>query len=432
MVEQAGGWTRFFRKQNIAGEDFFGKVMSGLAALFEGASEEDTFKKVREELKTIFSCRDCSVFLYDPDETPRPDEGNWVLQVKSGFGEGNRVSETDARSLEDLKPGRPVPYNEVYAEKAALKAIALAFQEDAFYGADIEKKIVLLKDPTPQDDLGSGDLSVLAIPLRYVQRVGRFEEKTKVGVLALFNTPCRGELGDVEKAVSSTLAFALLRARLNLRDPVTGLYTETFLREELERQWSLWEITQGKLRGGMVVGWIDALSVYKQTLETEGQVDPKQVSQRVSDVLRGVGETVIRRASNHALDQNNTYKAGICGRMGREGFAVILPLLKDYEIAAWASRLAKDVLDRSFEGERLLETGDITTSLRVIPFGAKGTATTADLWKLAKDTLEALEVEQLRARRDVEELLKCVNTVRIYHDQKWLTAAEWRNARSPV
>jgi GGDEF domain-containing protein len=430
--QQQGGWTRFFKKQQLAGEDFFGKVMAGLSSLFEGASEEETMKKVREELKTVFACKDVSVFLQDPEHPPGPMDGDWCLIVKSGFGEGNRVTANDAKSLEDLKPGKPVKFSELYAEKAALKAIALAFEEDCFYGADIEKKIVLLKDPRPEDDLGSGDLSVLAIPLRYTQRVGRFTENAKVGVLALFNTPCRSELGDVEKAVSSTLAFALLRNRISLRDPVTNLYTEPQLRNELLREWNLWEITNGKIRGGMVVGWIDALAVYRQTLESQAHVDPRKVSQKLSDVLHGVGECVINRATNHTLDQNHIYKSGIPGRIGREGFAVILPLLKDFEMAAWSSRLAKDVLDRPFEGEQLLEAGDITASLRVIPFGAKGAASPEAVWKLAHSVLEELEREQARARKDVEELLKCVNTIRVWHDGKWLAIQEWRSVRAPA
>src|SRR4029077_8651169 len=126
--------------------------------MFEGGSIEDTFKNAREALKRVFACQELSIFVHDPEVTPHMDEGSWVLTVKSGYGEGNRVSEADAKALEDLKPGRPIPFTTLHAEKVALKAIALAFKEDAFYGADIEKKVVLLKDPTPADDLGSGDL----------------------------------------------------------------------------------------------------------------------------------------------------------------------------------------------------------------------------------------------------------------------------------
>lgn len=430
MADQ-GGWTRFFRKDVVGGESFFARVMAGIAALFEGGNEEETLKKVQSELKVLFACKEVSIFLQD-DEAPSPGEGDWVLRVRSGFGDGNRVTQEDARSLDELKPGKAVPYSELYAQRAALKAIALAYEEEAFYGCDIEKKIVLLKDPTPEDDLGSGDLSVLAIPLRYVQRLGRLEERTKVGVLALFGTPCRGELGDVEKAVSSTLAVALLRPKVSLRDPVTGLYTERHFRDELARQWNLWEITGGRLRGGVVIGWIDSLALYKQTLETEGHIDPASVSEKVSDVLRGVGGCVMRRATNHVLDQQFTYKAGVACRLGREGFGVLLPLLKDFEMMAWASRLAKDILDFPFEGERLLETGDITASLRAIMFGGKGAGSPAEVWKVARDVLDEIQVEQSRARKDFEELLKVVNTVRIFHEGKWLPPQEWRAVRAPV
>jgi GGDEF domain-containing protein len=222
-----------------------------------------------------------------------------------------------------------------------------------------------------------------------------------------------------------------MMSRVAQRDPLTGLATETFLREEFDRQWSLHELTQGKIKGGFVVGLVDALAVYKQTLETEGQVDPAKVSQRVSDVLRGVGVCVRKRANEHTLDQSTTYRAGVAGRMGKDGFGVCLPLLKDFEIAAWASRLAKDVLDRDFEGERLLEAGDISVSLRIIPFGPKGPRTAAEAWKTAKAALSEIEKEQLRARKDIDRLLTAVNTVRILHEGKWLPASEWRNVRVP-
>src|SRR5690606_10207628 len=101
--------------------------------------------------------------------------------------------------------------SELVAQQAALKAIALAFEENSFYGCDIEQnKVVLLKDPRPEDDLGSGDLWVLAIPLNYGNKVGRVLEQTRVGVLALFKTPVRRELGELEKGMRALLSHALV------------------------------------------------------------------------------------------------------------------------------------------------------------------------------------------------------------------------------
>jgi hypothetical protein len=431
MSEQAaGGWTRFFKNTQVVGEDVLARVLAGLTSMFEGGSIEDTFKNAREALKKVFACQELSIFVHDPAVTPHMDEGSWVLTVKSGFGEGNRVSEADAHSLEDLKPGKPIPYNELVAQKVALKAIALAFKEDAFYGADIEKKIVLLKDPTPADDLGSGDLSVLAIPLRFAHKVGRLEEKRKVGVLALFGTPCRNEMGELERAVRTMLGFALTTPQIALKDPVTGLFTEAHLRERLDGEMSLFDLTGGKLKGGFVAGVIDVLALYKQTLESEGTIPPAEVSQKVSDVYYGVGSVCWARSQNHALDESHVYKSAVPGRIGRDGFGIILPLLKEHEMLTFASRLSKDIVKHPFEGEQLLATGDITCSLRIVPFGLKNAKNPAELMKFATDTMLDIEREQSRARRDPDALMKNVNTMRIWTEQgAWLDPNEWRAQR---
>jgi GGDEF domain-containing protein len=431
MTEQAaGGWTRFFKGTNVVGEDVLARVLSGLSSIFEGGSIEDTFKNAREALKRVFACQEISIFVHDPAIQPHMDEGSWVLTVKSGFGEGNRVSEADAHSLEDLKPGKPIPYNELTAQKVALKAIALAFKEDAFYGADIEKKIVLLKDPTPADDLGSGDLSVLAIPLRFSQKVGRIEEKRKVGVLALFGTPCRNEMGELERAVRTMLGFALTTPVIALRDPITGLFNETALRERLESEMSLFDLTNGKLKGGFVAGVIDVLALYKQTLESEGTINPAEVSQKVSDVYYGIGSVCTQRATNHALDESHVYRSGVAGRIGKDGFGIILPLLKEHEMLTFASRLSKDIVKYPFEGEQLLATGDITCSLRIIPFGMKKAQSATEILNLARIAIEEVERDQKAALRAHDELLKHVNTIRIWNEHgTWLDPVQWRAQR---
>ncbi|MGE0710122.1 MAG: hypothetical protein AB7N76_31540 [Planctomycetota bacterium] len=425
MAEESG-WTRFFFKKGITdeGEDFLTRLFEGLAGVFEGGDAEETGRAVRGRLKAALNCDDVSLFVYDPAVRALPDDGDWVLTVKSGFGEGNQVCQNDAKQLPDLEPGKPVPYSEEVAQQAALKAIALAFEEDAFYGCDIEKKIVLLKDPKPEDDLGSGDLSVLAIPLRFEKRAGRVTEKTRVGVLALFKTPIRRELADVEKSMRSLLANALIAPRCQLRDPVTGLFTEPFLQEELRRQISLFQLTQGKLFGGFVVGMVDTLKLYKQTLESSARVDPAMVSHKVSDVLAGVGAAVWRRCREHTLNVGTTYEAGFPGRIGHEGFGVILPLLQPGELCMWAVRLSKEVISTRFEAEELLESGDVTISLRVIPF-AKGSW--EDLWGLAQRALEDIEKGQLKARRDEEALRQSVNQIRVFGGGRWMTNAEFVN-----
>lgn len=419
----SGGWTRFFRRGEMAGEDFIGKFLAAIARIFEGGDEEETFRQIRSELVKVLDCSDVSLFAYDPAVRASPDEGDWVLEVKSGFGEGNRVCQADAKTLPELEPGKPAAYTDELAQKAALKAIALAFEEDAFYGCDIEKrKVVLLRDPKPEDDLGSGDLSVLAIPLRFHNRLGRVSERARVGVLALFKTPVRRELAELESSLRSLLAYAIITSRCTLKDPVTGLFTEGFLREELERQAGLFRLTDGKLRGGLVVGMIDTLKVYKQTLESAGKVDPNDVSQRVSDALRGVAGCVWRRCKDHSLDQSDRYQSGYPGRIGHEGFGAVLPLLQPNEMCMWAVQLARDVKKHRFEAEELLAKGDLTVSLRIIPF-AKGPV--EELWKLAKRALDTIEEEQLRARRDPAALSAAVDTIKIFAGGKWMTTGQF-------
>lgn len=426
MAEEKQGWTRFFKKKDLAGEDFFGKVLAGLARVFEGGDEQETYKSIRAEMKAIFSCDDISLFAYDPSTPPNADEGDWVLTVKAGFGEGNRVSQADAKSCPDLAVGRAAAFSDELAQQAALKAVALAFEDNAFYGCDIEKsKVLLLKDPRPEDDMGSGDLSVLAIPLRYTQKVGKVVEQTKVGVLALFKTPNRRELGDLEKGLRSLLAHALVTPACTLRDPVTGLYTEAHLREELARYLNMFEMTGGQLNGGFVVGMVDCLKLYKTTLESAGKVDPTGVGTQVSEALRGVAGCVWRRATSHQLGPNEELKCGIAGRFGHNGFAVILPLVKPFEMSMFATRLSQDVVKTKFEAEQHLPGGQLTVSQRLIPFGPS-MADPAACWKLAKKTIDDLETDQARARRDQGGLKEVVKSVKMWDRGGWVAPSEFK------
>ncbi|MCO5168970.1 MAG: hypothetical protein M9894_21730 [Planctomycetes bacterium] len=425
--DKQSGWTRFFRKKDLAGEDFFGKVIAGLARIFEGGDEEETYRQIRSEVKQIFACDDISLFAYDPDEAPGGGEGDWVLTVKSGFGEGNRVSQGDARVLPDLQPGRPIKYSETVAQQAALKAIALAFEENTFYGCDIEQnKVVLLKEPRAEDDLGSGDLSVLAIPLQYGNKVGRVLEQTRVGVLALFKTPVRRELGELERGMRALLAHALVSSSCVLRDPVTRLYTEAHLRDELARYVNMFDLTGGQLGGAFVVGMVDCLRLYKQTLEATGKVDPADVSHKISEALRGVAQCVWRRARDHQLGPNEELRCGLPGRIGHQAFGVLLPLVKPFELGMWCTRLSQDVIAYRFEAEEFLVTGDVTVSLRAIPFGAPGAKTPAELFALARRTIDELEAEQAKARRDPAALSALVKTVRIWDQGQWVAPSDYK------
>lgn len=409
----ATGWSKLFKRADLNGSepDFVVRLLEAVASILQGTQEQETFREIRAQLKELFSCDDISLFFLT-DEKPRAEEGEWVLRVRAGFGEGNRVVQADARAVPSLVSGKRLIASEFLSEKAVLKAVALAFEEDCFYGCDIEnKKVVLLKNPTPEDDLGSGDLSVLAIPLRHQARVGRVVEKTRVGVLVLYKTPTRRDMGELERPLRSVLANAIVTARCQLRDPVTSMFTEGFLREELGRQVNLFDLTGGKLMGGLVVGHIDTLHLYKQTLESAAKVDPAEVSQRVSDVLRGVASCVLRRASDHALGAGADYQCGYAGRIGHDGFGVILPRMSGFELSMWATRLAKEVVQHPFQGEELLPQGEVTVTLRVVPFGAHGAHTTDAVWKIGREALEEITKEQNRLRNDPAQLRTVVNTV---------------------
>jgi GGDEF domain-containing protein len=419
----SGRWTSFFKRKDLEGEDFFGKFLGAISKIFEGANEEETFRTIRSELVRVFDCDDLSLYYHDPAIKPGMSDGDWVLQVKSGFGQGTTICQTDALSLPELVPGIPMPETPALNRGVATKAVALAFDEGCFYGADIEKgKVVLLKNPTPEDDMGSGDLSVLAIPLHYNSEVGRVVEKTRVGVLVLFKTPVRREMADMEKHLRTLISHAIVAPRCMLRDPVTGLLTEDYLRENLDKQLGLWELTKGKLRGGLVIGMIDTLKLYKQTLESAGNIDPRVVSEKVSEVLRGVASCVNERANNHGLGGGDVYRSGTAGRIGHEGFGVVLPLLQEQELLMWAVRLSKSVIDYHFEGENLMDAGDITVSLRAIPF-QRGTP--QQLWDLSQRALQGIQEEQLRVRRDPSALSSVVSTIRIFKRGCWLTSGEY-------
>lgn len=432
MSEKPSGWARLFskRKDMVEGDDFLTKLLDGLARIVEGADEAETLREIRAQVKEVFACDDISIFMVDPDDRPKPEEGEWVIKVRAGFGKGNRVAQSHAKAVPSLVPGKRLVASEFLTESAVLKAIALAFEEDEFYGCDIEnKKVLLLKDPKPEDDLGSGDLSLLAFPLRIHNRFGRVIEKTRVGVLALYKVPIQRDLGAVEQPLRSLVAHAVMGAGCMLKDPVTTMFTEAFLREELGRQLNLFDLTRGKLQGGLVVGCIDTLHVYKAGLETQAAVDPAHVSQLVSSVVRGVGQCLWRRCEDHALGAGEDFKCGYPGRIGHDGFGAILPRLAPSELCLWAQKVQKDVKNRPFEGEEHLPAGDVTVSLRVIPFGTKGGHTAKDLWKLATGALDELEKEQHKAKAGGAGFATSVNTVLVTTPEgQWVTPSELTKA----
>lgn len=423
------GWTSLFGRKEIeeaTAEKYLPSFLEGVARILQAGTEGQALDDLRAEIKRLFDCEDITLYATHPDELPGVEEGQWVLTAKHGVAEGSRVFQTHANTMPSLVPGKRFPFSDQLSSKAILKTVALAFQDDAFYGCDIEKKIVLLRDPKPEDDQGSGDLSVLAIPLNYENKVGRVLEKTRVGVLVLYNTPIQ-RMQELETFIRAVVGQAITQPSCLLRDPVTTLYTEQLLKEQLAVYMNMLQITDGKLRGGLVVGMIDALKVYKQTLETEANVNPGLIGQHVSEVLRGVGSCVWRRARDHSMAAGADYKCGTAGRVGHEGFGVLLPLLKAVDLRMWAVKLSRDVIEYDFPGEEYLVTGDVTVSLRVIPFGHKGATNPTELWRTATEALEAIETAQIKARRDPATLKNHVGKIlSLLEDGTWSEPGEYK------
>ena len=420
----ARGWTRSFARPDLQGPAFLPRILEGIARIQERSEGEEAHRELRVQMKQLFGCEDVSLFLPDPVDGPLPGEGQWTLKVVCGWGVGNVVCQADARGAAALVPGQRVAADAALARDGMLKAIALAYEEDRPWGLDAEEGgLVLLREPTPREDLGSGDISVLALPIRRRRRVGRVVECSPVGVLTLYRTPTSVDLAEIERPLMAILAGALLEERYALLDPVTTLYSEGFLRQELARQVNLFDLTRGKLRGGFVVGWIDSLWLYKQTLEAATAVDPAAVSRAVSALLRGVGSCARQRAASHPLGPGPEHRCGYAGRIGAEGFGVLLPALSPLELSSWARALQRDVVGLPFAGEERLPAGQVTVSLRVIPFGTKGTHTADTLWRLAGEALEALAQEQRRLRGSPEALRAVVGSLLALHpDGSWGTA----------
>lgn len=87
--------------------------------------------------------------------------------------------------------------------------------------------------------------------------------------------------------------------------------------------------------------------------------------------------------------------------------------------------LQRDVLDHRFEAEEQLATGDVTVSLRVIPFGTKGGHTPEALWRVATEALDAVAEGQRRLRTNATALAGAVNTLLARHaDGRWVPPRE--------
>lgn len=384
-------WTKFFRRSADVGGPGINDLMSGLSRLFEGMGEEDVFWVACREVVRIFKCEAATLLWLDPGAAGAGD-GEWLLRA-TGHGAGAVVTQADAEGAPEASVGEALPYSEDLAHRMMLKAIALAFEEGEFYGCDGEEdQAVLLRDPGPDDDLGSGDLSLLAIPLSYHHRMGHVLERVRVGVLALYGLPVACDLRPLEGFLRSLIGYAVTTPSCSLRDPVTGLYTSLQLREELDRYLNTYQLTKGKLKGGLVVGKVDGLAHLEHRLADAGRLGPGAVGQVVSDVLRGLGGRLLQMTRNYSLPGLD-YRSGVAARLGRDGFGALLPLLDPAQLEHWGIQLARSMSDQRFPG---VGEERITVSLRVIPFGVSGSESLETAWGMAGRSLEQLGAMQTR------------------------------------
>jgi len=409
-------WTKFFRRSADVGGPGINDLLSGLSRLFEGMGEEDVFWVACREVVRIFRCEAAALLWLDPGAAAVGD-GEWILRC-TGHGVIPLVTQADADNDPEISVGRLLPLSEGLTQRVMLKAIALAFEEGEFYGCDVERdQVVLLRDPGPDDDLGSGDLSLLAIPLAYHHRMGHVLERARVGVLALYGLPVACDLRPLEGFLRSLIGYATTTPSCSLRDPVTGLYTSLQLREELDRYLNTYELTNGKLKGGLVVGKVDGLPFLQQRIEATGRVAPGVVGQVVSDVLRGLGGRLLQMTRNYSLPGLD-YRSGIAARLGRDGFGALLPLLNSAQLERWASQLARSIADQRFPG---VGAESVTLSLRVIPFGgASGPSTLESAWALAGKSLEQLGAMQTRVAAERPGARDQVGKIQVLTPKGWM------------
>lgn len=392
-------WTRYFRRAASSGGPRLSDVMGGLATLFEGMGEEEVYLVMCREVRRIFHCNEVSLYLHAPGAAARQD-GEWLLRPVGRGDAGPPVTQSDLDTAHQAVPGAVVPADEALRTVLLRKAVALAFEEGEFYGCDIEDgQAVLLRDPGPEHDLGSGDLTRLAIPLVYRHQVGGWVEEARVGVVCLDQVSVGSDLRPLERFLRTLLGYAITTPACSLRDPITNLYTPLHLREQVAAYLNMRELTKGKLKGGLVVGHIDALCLRRQHLHAAGAVPPTGVEQRIAEVRRGVGACLQRLATQDALPGAD-YRCGVAARLGRDGFAVLLPLLEPQQLVQWAGRLGRAVREQRFSGPAGSE--QVLVRLRVIPFGLPGTERVDGAWSQTGQCLEAMRSAPPRPRTSPE------------------------------
>lgn len=387
---------------------------------------DDIFNAVVSQSRALFQCERASLALLS--EVVAPGEGGWSLEVLAGEGKGMKINETDVDLVSSLHPGSFILSSDSAIDDVKVKTSALAYRQGTIMGCQSFKgRISLHKNPDSSRDLGNGKLTSLAIPLQFDSQATVVSERVKAGVLVLYEVPLKDELVAVIESYAALITLPLVLGRANKRDPLTNMHSEYALQGELAREVNLFEITRGKIKGGVVFGLVDNLTHYKKTIETETEVGADTAAQFVTDVIRGIGQCIAARNLHFPLDDGKVYRAGIPGRLGTNGFACLLPLLKEDEIVKFARALQADIREYNFPGENLLEEGEITISVRVMSFQDKDDK---DLvWRRLRDEVSVIYRDQSQAR-GTERLSEVTSTLSIYTEKGvWLSFDDWKEYR---
>lgn len=411
--------------QQKAADGLAAKAFKQAVQIANAGEAEDILRSLSEQAASLFNARKAGVAMLEHGFT---NETAWSLEVVVGEMRGQKISENDCKLVGSLKPGNFILSSDQTMDDVKLKTIALSFRDGDILGCQSFKgRISLHREPTVDNDLGEGKLDTLAVPMTFTSHATLLSEKVKIGVLILFDVPIGRDINKLCRDFARLVSLPLALSRQTFKDPLTGLRSEAEIQGEVKRQAELFKLTEGKLKGGIVFGLADNLTHYKKTIENEMDFRADTAAQLVNDILRGVGQVVAARCMQFPLEESRVYKSGVAGRVGVNGFACCLPLLSEDELVRFARALQADVTEYHFPGEQLLEQGQITVSVRVLPFDKiyDGEMT----WLNVRDELGVMYRDQSQARGTAK-LKDVTATLSVHLEKKWLEYETWKSQRA--
>jgi hypothetical protein len=394
-----------------------------MLARVAGAGEsEDVLRATLENVKDLFHCEDVSVAILD--HGVGTGEVSWSMDIVAGKNKGGKVSEVDCKLMPALKVGNFILSSDAGTEDVQIKTTATAFRDNRVLGCQAFKgRVSLHENPGPDNDLGDGRVTALAIPLYYDSHATLLAETIKMGVLTLYGVPLRSDIAGIQRQLGLLLAQTLAFSRQVYKDPLMSLRSESEIQNDVSRQANLYEFQKGKIAGGLVFGLVDSLTHYKKTIENETDVGAETASQFVNDVLRGVGQCINARSMLLPLADGRTYRSGVSGRFGSSGFVCVLPALQEDELVRFGRSLQNDVKEYQFPSEKLLEEGGITLSVRIMSFHDKYDAEMT--WMQVRDEMGTMYREQSQARGTTK-LREFTATLSVFSSKKWISFEAWK------